>query len=314
MKKEVEYLGYLCCSDGLRTQPKKIEAIVRVLPAMDVKQLKRFLGMITFYRDVFERRSHIMAPLTDLAADCGKRKGKKAKSAWKWEKIHQDAFDECKQMLAQEAKLAFPDFSLPFHLYTDASDRQLGATLVQNGKPLGFYTRKLNSAQLNYSVGEKELLGLVEGVKAFEGMIRGFDVTLHTDHLNLLYNKLPNQRMSRWRLLLEEFHPKVVHISGEANTAADGLSRLEMKRKKWEETEWEEPKPRLRYSDYDDNEADGKKEDIMMTMTKVLTEQGADENDFDDVLLPVSTRSLSEFNNTYPLSIKRMRDDQLADA
>ena len=150
--------------------------------------------MITFYRDVFERQSHIMARLTNLAAECGKRKGgKKAKSAWKWEKIHQDAFEECKKMLAEEAKLAFPDFLLPFHLYTDASDRQLGATLVQNGKPLGFYTRKLNSAQLNYSVGEKELLGLVEGFKAFEGIIRGFDLTLHTDHLNLLYNNLKNQ-------------------------------------------------------------------------------------------------------------------------
>ena len=81
MQKEVEYLGYLCCSDGLRTQPKKIEAISRVLPPTNVKQLKRFLGMITFYRDIFKRRSHIMAPLTDLAAECGKRKGQKAKSA-----------------------------------------------------------------------------------------------------------------------------------------------------------------------------------------------------------------------------------------
>ena len=135
-------------------------------------------------------------------------------------------------MLAKEAKLAFPDFLLPFHLYTDASDRQLGATLVQNGKPLGFYTRKLNTAQLNYTVGEKELLSIVEGVKAFEGMIRGFDITIHTDHLNLLYNKLPNQRMLRWVLLLEEFHPRVVHVSGANNTAANGLSRLPMERKR----------------------------------------------------------------------------------
>ena len=58
-----------------------------------------------------------------------------------------------------------------FHLYSDASDCQLGATLVQNGKPLGFYKRKLNAAQLNYSVREKELLGIVEGMKAFEGMV-----------------------------------------------------------------------------------------------------------------------------------------------
>jgi hypothetical protein len=115
-------------------------------------------------------------------------------------------------------------FNKPFHLYTDASDIQLGATLVQDGKPLGFYTRKLNSAQLNYTVGEKELLGIVEGLKTFEGVIRGQDLTIHTDHMNLLYQKLPSQRMMRWRLLLEEFHPKVVHIKGIDNDAADALS------------------------------------------------------------------------------------------
>ena len=68
-------------------------------------------------------------------------------------------------MLKKEALLSFPDFSKPFHLYSDTSDRQLGATVVQEGKPLGFYTRKLNPAQKNYTVGERELLGIVEGLK-----------------------------------------------------------------------------------------------------------------------------------------------------
>ena len=58
-------------------------------------------------------------------------------------------------MLEQEAVLAYPDFNQPFNLYTDASEYQLGATLVQNGKPLGFYTRKLNDSQINYTLGEK---------------------------------------------------------------------------------------------------------------------------------------------------------------
>ena len=94
-------------------------------------------------------------------------------------------------MLKKEALLAFPHFEKPFHLYIDASNRQLGATVVQDGKPLGFYTRKLNPAQKNYTVGEIELLGIVEGLKAFEGILRGQQVTIHTDHLNLLYKNLP---------------------------------------------------------------------------------------------------------------------------
>ena len=100
--------------------------------------------------------------------------------------------------------------------------------MVQDGKPLGFYKRKLNDLQVNYTVGEKELLGIVEGLKAFAGVIRGQDLTVHTDHLNLLYSKLPSQQMTRWRLLLEEYHPKVVHISGVDNDAADALSRLDL--------------------------------------------------------------------------------------
>ena len=88
-------------------------------------------------------------------------------------KVYLDAFKEAKEMITSKVKLAFPYFSKPFHLYTDISDIKLGATLVQNGKSLRFYTRKLNDSQVNYTVGEKELLGIVEGLKAFSGVIRG---------------------------------------------------------------------------------------------------------------------------------------------
>ena len=64
--------------------------------------------------------------------------------------------------------LAHPNFEKHSNLYTDAIDLQVGATLVQDGKLIDFFTRKLNSAQLNYTVGEKELLGIVKGFKAFE--------------------------------------------------------------------------------------------------------------------------------------------------
>ena len=98
-------------------------------------------------------------------------------------------------MLKREAVLAYPDFEKPFDLYIDASDLQLGATLVQEGKPISFYTRKVNSTQMNYTVEEIELLSIVKGFKAFEGILRGVEVTVHTDHLNMLYRNLSFQRM-----------------------------------------------------------------------------------------------------------------------
>ena len=104
-------------------------------------------------------------------------------------KIHLDAFKQVKEMIMTKEKLAFPDFSKPFHLYTDASDIQFGANLVQDRKPLGFYIRKLNKAQRSYTVGEKKLQGIVEGLKAFSGLIYGQDLTVYTDHLDLFYKK-----------------------------------------------------------------------------------------------------------------------------
>jgi hypothetical protein len=242
MQKEVEYLGFLLTSEGIRPQPKKVEAMDRLKAPTNARQLKQFLGMVNFYRDVWPRRSHILVPLNKLT-------GMKTKKDWYWGKEEEQAFMEAKAMLKKEALLAFPDFTKPFHLYTDASDRQLGATVVQDGKPLGFYTRKLNPAQKNYTVGERELLGIIEGLKAFEGILRGQDLTVHTDHLNLLYSDMPSQRMVRWRLLLEEFHPTIKHVAGKDNDAADALSRLDITEQPSDVIQWGTINQPLTYSD-----------------------------------------------------------------
>ena len=162
-------------------------------------------------------------------------------------KIHQQAFEEAKAMLCKYDMLAYPDFTKPFNLYTDASDLQLSATLVQDERHIGFYSRKINSAQQNHTVGKIELLGIVEGFKAFKRILRGTDVTVHTDHMNLLYKSLPSQQMRQWRLLLEEFHPQFKHVAGVNNDAADALSRLDMIYKVSDTVDWEHPNRRMTY-------------------------------------------------------------------
>ena len=93
--KEVEYLGYLLTSEGVKPQLKKVEAMKRIKPLKNAKQLKRFLGMINFYRDVWEKRSHILAPLSRLSNKTGK--------TWFWGKAEQKAFETAKEMLSKEA-------------------------------------------------------------------------------------------------------------------------------------------------------------------------------------------------------------------
>lgn len=80
MQKEVEYLGYTLTQKGLTTQKKKVEAIGRILPPSNLKELKQLLGMVNFYKNVFKDQSHTMAPLTNLAAKCAVVNGQKAKS------------------------------------------------------------------------------------------------------------------------------------------------------------------------------------------------------------------------------------------
>jgi hypothetical protein len=129
--------------------------------------------------------------------------------------------------VSQETFLAFSDFEKEFHVYIAAPNTQLGAVIMQEGKPLAFYSRNFNSAQTRYITGEQELLSIVETLKAFRDILLGQQAIVYTDHFNIVYVKLSNDRITRWRLLLEEYGPKYVHITGKNNIFADALSRLE---------------------------------------------------------------------------------------
>jgi hypothetical protein len=101
-------------------------------------------------------------------------------------------------------------------VYNDASNKQWGAVIMQEVKLLAFYSRKLNSAQTRYTTGEQELLvlSIVETLQEFRDILLGQQVIGHTDHFHILYGKLSNERITRLRLLLEEYGPTYVHIAG----------------------------------------------------------------------------------------------------
>jgi hypothetical protein len=157
------------------------------------------------------------------------RNNKTKKKPWYWSQVHQTAFEEIKKMLARDTMLAYPEYSKPFEVYTDASALQLGAVIVQDGRPITFFNRKLSETQKKYSVTELELLSIVECCKEFKGMLWGQKIIVYTDHENLFQDalSLTSDRVYRWRLLLEEYGPKIRYIRGIDNTVADALSRLE---------------------------------------------------------------------------------------
>jgi hypothetical protein len=128
-----------------------VQVILALNPPKSVKELRPFLGMVQYYRDMWVKRSEMLAPLTDLVGECGETKATKKngtkKKPWRWESIHQQAFDIIKATIAKEVVLAYPDFTKPFKIYTNASTTQLGEVITQGNRPIAFFSRKLSKAQ-----------------------------------------------------------------------------------------------------------------------------------------------------------------------
>ena len=186
--------------------------------------------MIQYCRDLWGKRSHILAPLSNLVGECGTTKAKKVKNnKFTWLPIHQEASKRIKQVIGKAVTLAYPYFNETFDIYTDSSDKQLGRVITQKGRPLAFYSRKLRGAQLSYTVTKKELLGAVETLKEFQGILHGHRIRVYTDHKNLEYRNstATSQRAMRWRVLLEEFGPEIVYTKGVHNTVDDAISWLD---------------------------------------------------------------------------------------
>jgi hypothetical protein len=215
----VTYLGFFITRNGIKPQPEKIQGILNMKQPKTQKEVRRFVGMVNFYRDLYPKRAEILAPLTTL---CGKN------TKFLWSAEHQAAFTQIKEQMAQETMLTYPQFDQPFVVYTDASEKQIGGVVTQNGKPLGFFSRKLTETQSRYPVTEQELLAITETLKYYKHMLFGHTIIVKTDHKNLTHQSSTHasDRFLRQRLLLEEYGVDLQYIEGEKNIVADALSRI----------------------------------------------------------------------------------------
>ena len=134
---ELEYLGYWVTCEGIQPMPNKVDAIKNLAPPKNCRQLRRFIGIINYYRDMWKSRSELLSPLSSLTS---------TSVPWKWTQVEQKAFEAVKKVISRETLLAFPDFNQAFEIHTDASHTQLGAVISQQNKPIAFYSRKLNPA------------------------------------------------------------------------------------------------------------------------------------------------------------------------
>jgi hypothetical protein len=124
------------------------------------KELRMFIGCVNYYHDMWPSRAHVLKPLTDQA---GLKKGEKLN----WTPAMQTAFDKLCLFLAADALAAYPDHNKHFDIYTNSSDYQLGACIVQEGRIVAYFSHKLSNAQRNYITMEKEMLSIVATLEEF---------------------------------------------------------------------------------------------------------------------------------------------------
>ncbi|CAB0038422.1 unnamed protein product [Trichogramma brassicae] len=178
-RSEVVFAGYLISERGFEPPAAKVEAIARFPKPSDSTQLRRFIGMLNFYRRCLPRAAELMSPLTDLLRGLQKKKEKLA-----WSAQADEAFERIKQAMASAVRSAFYHPGQPLALHTDASNTAIGAALSQrhaddDWTPLGFFSQKLSPTQQRYSTYDRELLAIFEAINIFSEDTRGSKLHHH---------------------------------------------------------------------------------------------------------------------------------------
>jgi hypothetical protein len=228
---EIEYLGHVLGKDGVKPTPKHLEAIREYPVPCTTGELRQFLGLVGYYRRFVLGFSDVARPLTDLTKDKPFKEGDKSRV---WTAECQRAFEQLKCKLMEEPCLAFPDWKLPFRLYTDASDYGLGAVLSQqqadgSERVVLYLSRLMDKHERNYTVSEKEMLAAVWAIGKCRPYLYGRPFQVVTDHAALQYLqnlKNPTGRLARWALALSDYSPEFVYRKGSLHVNADALSRV----------------------------------------------------------------------------------------
>ena len=224
LKTEVDYLGHRITGEGMKPLENRIDAIIEYPTPINLKQLKRFVGMANYYRDFVPNCSAVMRPLTQA----------QTKVKFEWDEGCQRAFEIMKKALTEAPILAYPDYTLdaPMILTSDASSGGAGAVLtqVQDGKErvVSYFSKVFSPSQAALSATDQELESLRLAVKHFCPYILGRKLKIRVDHqpiVELSRSKLLSARLFRIYSLLRTLDLTIEYIPGSLNKTADALSR-----------------------------------------------------------------------------------------
>ena len=228
LKKSVNYLGHIISEDGIAPDPSKIDKIANYRIPQNSEELASFLGLAGYYRPFIQNYGTIAKPLS-----CQTKKNKKERLVWG--ETEQQSFETLRDRLTTSPILAYPDFTLQFQIFTDASNYGIGAILsqVQNEKEvvISYKSRHLKPSELKYATIEKEALAVVFGIKQFKHYLQDNEFLVISDHRPLQWLediKDENGRLGRWAIQLANMKYKIKYKPGRIHQNADCLSRIQM--------------------------------------------------------------------------------------
>lgn len=216
---KVEYLGYVIGGEGVEADQSKIAAMTSWPTPTTVKSLRGFLGLTGYYRRFVRGYGIISKPLTNLLK----------KGAFHWTEETQAAFEKLKTAMCQTPVMGIPNFNKNFVVETDACMSGAGAVLMQEGRPLSFFSKAFSPRNMGLSTYEKELLAVVLAVNKWRGYLLGRPFVIKTDQeaiKHLLSQKITTLMQQKWLTKLLGFDYSIVYKKGKDNVVADPLSRL----------------------------------------------------------------------------------------
>ena len=231
-KSEIHYLGHLISPEGISPLPNKPDCIQHMPVPKNVKEIKQFLGLTSYYKKNVPRFADISRPLATLT-----KKDKK----FEWTPACQKSFDLLKETLCGEPILKYADTSKPYTLYTDASKFSWAGVLTQShttvidGKstttdhPVTFVNGLFRASQLNWAALMKEAFAISMSVKKLSFYLTDAKILLRSDHKPLekfLQQNTLNSKVNNWAMELEAFNIQFDYIKGSSNVLVDTLSRL----------------------------------------------------------------------------------------
>ncbi|KAK3713862.1 hypothetical protein QZH41_010915, partial [Actinostola sp. cb2023] len=175
--KQLDFMGHFVTAEGLKPDPNKVEAIVKLQTPTDKQGVERLNGAVNYLAKFLLKLSQVMAPIRQLTHK---------DVEWHWDAVQDRAFEEIKQLVTQAPVLAYYDPQKELVIQCDASSKGLGAVFLQEERPVAYASRCLIDAETRYATIEKEMLAVVFALEKWHQFTYGRAVQVCTDHKPLV--------------------------------------------------------------------------------------------------------------------------------